>query len=100
MLAPARLPELPDVPSAAEVGPPVETSIWAVMAAPKGLQPDVRSSLQQACRATLDDPAYRTIALRAGFPPFFRGGEEFREFVGGEFKRFGEQMKAEGLELE
>ncbi len=100
VLGPKRLPELPDVPTAAEVGPPVETSIWAVLAAPKGLAPAVRSELEEACKATLDDPAYRAIALRAGFPPFFREGAEFRGFVGEEFKRFGDQMKVEGLELQ
>jgi len=100
VLADKRLPQLPDVPAAGEFGPPVDTSIWAVLAAPKGLAPDVRSSLEQACKATLDDPAYQTIALRAGFPPMFRDGAAFRSFVAGEFKRFGDQMKIEGLELQ
>ena len=49
---------------------------------------------------TLEDPAYRTIAERAGFPPRFRDGSSFRTFVAGEYKRYGELMKAEGLELE
>lgn len=100
VLTPKRLAELPDVPAAAEIGPPVETSIWAVLAAPKGLPADIRSSLEQDCRMTLDDPTYRTIAERAGFPPFFRDGPAFRNFVADEYKRYGELMKAEGLELQ
>jgi tripartite-type tricarboxylate transporter receptor subunit TctC len=100
VLADKRLPELPDVPAAGEFGPPIDTSIWAVMAGPKGLPTDVKASLEQACKATLDDPDYRKIALQAGFPPHFRTGEAFRPFVGGEFKRFGDQMKVEGLELQ
>jgi tripartite-type tricarboxylate transporter receptor subunit TctC len=95
-----RLPELPDVPAAAEIGPPVEAAIWATLAAPKGLPAATRVSLEKACEGTLEDPAYRAIALRAGFPPYFRGGDAFRTFVGEEFKRFGVQMKAEGLELQ
>ncbi len=100
VLTPRRLPDLPDVPTAAEFGPPIEASIWAVMAAPKGLPADVRGTLEQACRVMLDDPAYRAIAERAGFPPYFRTGQEFRTFVGAEFARYGAFMKAEGLELQ
>lgn len=95
-----RLTELPDVPTAAEFGPPVEASIWAVLTAPKGLPSNTKATLQEACRVTLDDPAYRTIALRAGFPPYFREGDSFRTFVTEEYKRYGVLMKAEGLELQ
>ncbi len=94
-----RLPSLPDVPTAREIGPPVEASIWAVLAAPKGLSGAVLGQLDQTCRATLEDPAFRTIAERAGFPPYFRDGAAFRNFVGGEFTRYGTMMKAEGLEF-
>jgi len=95
-----RLTELPDVPTAAESGPPVEASIWAVLTAPKGLPSNTKATLQEACRVTLEDPAYRAIALRAGFPPSFRDGDSFRDFVAEEYKRYGELMKAEGLELQ
>ncbi len=94
-----RLPSLPEVPTAREIGPPVEASIWAVLAAPKGLPQAVLGRLEQACRATLEDPAFQTVAERAGFPPFFRDGTAFRAFVGGEFTRYGAMMKAEGLEF-
>lgn len=99
VLTPQRLPSLPDVPSAGEFGPPVDASIWAVLAAPRGLPATVLAALEQACRATLEDPAYLTIAERAGFPPLFRDGAAFRTFVGGEFTRYGSMMKAEGLDL-
>lgn len=95
-----RLDELPDVPAAAEFGPPVEASIWAVLTAPKGLPSNTKATLQEACRVTLEDPAYRTIALRAGFPPSFRDGDNFRDFVTEEYRRYGTLMKAEGLELQ
>ena len=98
-LTPQRLASLPEVPIAREFGPPVEASIWAVLAAPKGLPAAIHASLEQACRATLEDGAFRTIAERAGFPPYFRDGAAFRTFVGGEFTRYGTMMKAEGLEF-
>ena len=99
-LTPKRLPDLPDVPTAAEFGPPVEAGIWAVLTAPRGLPADTRASLEQACRVTLEEPGYRTIAERAGFPPYFRDGNSFRTFVGEEYKRYGVLTKAEGLELQ
>lgn len=100
VLTPQRLPDLPNVPTAAEFGPPVEASIWAVLTAPKGLPADIKASLEQACRVTLEDPAYRAIAERAGFPPLFRDGATFRKFVGDEYTRYGVLTKAEGLELQ
>jgi tripartite-type tricarboxylate transporter receptor subunit TctC len=100
VLAERRLPELPDVPAAGEFGPAIDTSIWAVLAAPRGLSPDAKASLEQACKATLEAPAYQAVALRAGFPPYFRTGDAFRTFVADEFRRFGVQIKVEGLDLQ
>jgi len=93
-----RLPELPDVPTAAEFGPPVEASIWSVLVAPRGLSGEARAKLEDACRATLEDPAYRALAERGGFPPHFRDGDATRIFVAGELAKYGPIIKAEGLE--
>jgi tripartite-type tricarboxylate transporter receptor subunit TctC len=95
-----RLPELPDVPAAREFGPTAEASIWAVLAAPKGLPEAVRAELEQACRQTLDDPAYRATAERGGFPPLFRDSNATKAFVLSEFTKYGPIIKSEGLELQ
>lgn len=97
-LTPQRLSELPDVPTAAEIGAPVEAAIWAVLAAPRGLSDAVRNDLEGACRTTLEDPAYRAIAERGGFPPLFRDGKAVKSFVASEFAKYGPIIKAEGLD--
>ena len=93
-----RLPELPDVPTAAEFGPPVEASIWSVLVAPRGLPGEAKAKLEDACRSTLEDPAYRALAERGGFPPAFRDGEATEAFVKSELAKYGPIIKAEGLE--
>jgi tripartite-type tricarboxylate transporter receptor subunit TctC len=100
VLAPQRLPDLPDVPTAKEIAVPFEASIWAVLAAPRGLPPPVKSALENACSDMLKDPKYRDFAERAGFPPRFRGGEELKQFVTSEYDRYGAMIKAEGIEMQ
>jgi tripartite-type tricarboxylate transporter receptor subunit TctC len=100
VLSAKRLDELPDVPTAGEVGPPMEASIWAVMVAPKGLPTDVRKRLETACRNALDDPAYKASAEKGGFPPLYRDGDATKAFVQSEFAKYGPIVKAEGIELQ
>jgi tripartite-type tricarboxylate transporter receptor subunit TctC len=99
VLVPRRLPDLPEVPAAGEFGPAFDATIWAVLAAPRGLPAEVRARLTAACRQVLETPPYREAATRAGFPPLFRDGAAFDPFVRAEFARYGTQMRQEGLEL-
>jgi tripartite-type tricarboxylate transporter receptor subunit TctC len=99
VLVPERLPDLPDVPAAGEFGPAFNATIWAVLAAPRNLPAAVRARLTGACRQVLENPAYRQVATRAGFPPLFRDGEAFGAFVRAEYARYGDLMRQEGLEL-
>jgi len=100
VLTPQRLRELPDVPTAREAGISFEASIWAVLAAPKGLPQPVKSALEQACSATLKDARYREIADRAGFPPYYRAGEELRGFIRSEYDRYGKFIRDEKIEMQ
>lgn len=100
VLTAQRLPDLPEVPTAREIGAPFEASIWAVLAAPKGLPPAVKDALEQSCAGMLQDPGYREFAARAGFPPYFRGGEALKSFVGSEYTRYGTLIKTEGIEVQ
>jgi tripartite-type tricarboxylate transporter receptor subunit TctC len=98
VMAAKRLPELPDVPTAGEIGPAAEASIWSVIAAPKGLPANVRRDLETACRTTLEDAEYRALAERGGFPPAYRDGNATRAYLQKEFEKYGPIIKAEGLE--
>jgi tripartite-type tricarboxylate transporter receptor subunit TctC len=70
MLAPARSPVLPNVPTAAEVGVPgVEMVVWNALFAPKGTPPDVVARINAAISKGLDTPAaeqrFRTLGAEA-----------------------------------
>ncbi|WP_252721122.1 tripartite tricarboxylate transporter substrate-binding protein, partial [Acinetobacter nosocomialis] len=54
----ARIPTLPEVPSAPEAGfATLDLSIWHGLYAPKGTPPEIREKLEAALAAALDDPA-------------------------------------------
>jgi tripartite-type tricarboxylate transporter receptor subunit TctC len=100
VLAPQRLADYPEVPTAREIGVPFEASIWAVLAAPKGLAQPVRTTLEEACSEMLKDPNYRGIAERAGFPPYYRAGDELKSFVKSEYDRYGKFIRDEGIDMQ
>jgi tripartite-type tricarboxylate transporter receptor subunit TctC len=55
-----RLPNLPDVPTAAEAGlPQFEISGWYALFAPKGTPPDIITRLNAAMRASVANPDYQ-----------------------------------------
>lgn len=98
ILTPQRISELPNVPNAREVGIAFEASIWAVLAAPKGVEQPVRTVLERACGEMLADAQYRGVAERSGFTPHYRAGAELREFVKAEFVRYGRFVSEEKLD--
>lgn len=57
--AAARSPAMPDIPTAAEAGYPMEVSIWNGLWAPKGTPKDVVDKLNAAAVAATKDPAVR-----------------------------------------
>lgn len=59
----ARLPSLPDLPTAAEQGTPFEVTIWHGLYAPRGTPRAIVDRVNTALRATLRDP--RLIARMA-----------------------------------
>jgi len=54
-----RSPAMPDIPTAAEAGYPMEVSIWNGLWAPKGTPKDIIDKLNAAAVAALADPAVR-----------------------------------------
>jgi tripartite-type tricarboxylate transporter receptor subunit TctC len=67
---PARIPQLPDVPTFIEAGlPDVISSSWFGLAAPAGVPAPVRARLAAALGALLADDAYRGRLAGAGLGP-------------------------------
>jgi tripartite-type tricarboxylate transporter receptor subunit TctC len=97
VFGPARIPDLPDVPSLAELGGGFDATIWGGLVAPTRLAPEVRARLEQACERAVGGEGFAQVAERLASRPRHRGGQEFRDYVLSEFARYGEFIAAMGL---
>lgn len=62
----ARLPSLPDVPTAAEMGVPLEASSWFAVYGPAGLAPELQNRLSGAVRQVVESAEFRRKAEEQG----------------------------------
>ena len=89
--AAARLPTLPDVPTAREADVNYEMSVWAGLFAPKGVPSEVIAKLADALDKALDEPAVRErLAQLGGSIPAKaeRNPASFDRFVRSEIARW------------
>ena len=61
-----RLPSLPNVPTAKEMGVDFQMSIWAGLFAPKGVPAEVVAKLADALDKALDEPQVRERLAQLG----------------------------------
>jgi len=95
--APERLPALPNVPSAKEVGLKYDLDIWAGIFAPKGAPKEVIGKLAAALDKALDDPAVakRLADLGASIPAKTeRNPASFSRLVKAEIAHWSPVLKA------
>src|SRR5262249_10995051 len=95
--SPQRLPTLPDVPTANEMGLDYDMSIWAGIFAPKGTPKEIVDKLAHALDQSLDDPtvAKRLAELGGTIPPKAeRTPAKFDAFVKSEIARWSTILKA------
>jgi tripartite-type tricarboxylate transporter receptor subunit TctC len=84
-----RSPLLPDVPTMEELGfKGVTVYSWQAVAAPKGLPPEIKSKLQTAIVAALNDPTVKPKLLDLGFEVVGNTPEQFTAFQATEFARW------------
>lgn len=75
--SPKRSAFLPDVPTFAEQGyPSVAMDTWLMVAAPRGLPPNVKSRLEQALKATVESPEVKKSLEAQGFEAEFSSAAE------------------------
>lgn len=72
VFAPARLPELPDVPTATELGWPVVEEQFGGLIAPAALPDEVARRLEAACEAATQDPRMVETLRNARFQRIHR----------------------------
>jgi tripartite-type tricarboxylate transporter receptor subunit TctC len=100
MTTAARLPQAPDIPTAAEAGlPGFEVTIWHGMYAPRGTPAPVIARLNQALRVAIQDPAVveRLNGLASPPEPLARvTPEAHRAFLEAEINRWRPILQAAG----
>ena len=62
----SRLPALPEVPTATEMGVPLEASSWFAVYGPGGMPADVQNRLSAAVRQVVESPEFRKRAEEQG----------------------------------
>lgn len=95
-----RLPQLPDVPTLAELGfKDFEVSSWSGLFAPKGTPPDVIQTIAKASIEILKSPEVRKQLESMGAIPVGSTPEEFQKYVRAEIEKWGAVAKTAKIEL-
>lgn len=92
-----RVPLLPDVPSAKELGAQHVPTLNGIFA-PKGLPEDIRAKLEKACETAMSNPDLQRAIVNGGQVPRYRNGAQFRANVEKDFAVKGELIRKIGLE--
>jgi tripartite-type tricarboxylate transporter receptor subunit TctC len=104
MLAGARTPLLPDLPTADEQGlKDFDVSAWNAILLPKSATPAMVAKFNTAVSKALDTPALRERFDAIGLIPAAanrRSPEYLRTFIEQEVKKWAEPVKASGLQVD
>jgi tripartite-type tricarboxylate transporter receptor subunit TctC len=93
VMAEARVPDLPDVPTFKERGLPLFASSTRGVAVPASTPPPVVEYLEQAMRKAMGSPQHQQAMRKAGFNVKFMAGNEYQSFVEGQNTWVREMMK-------
>lgn len=78
VLGERRLPGLPNLPTAAEAGIPMQGSTYGGLVAPVGLPDDIAATMERACERAVGSEAFRAAAERLNAGVAFLPGSAFR----------------------
>lgn len=96
-----RLPQLPEVPTAAEAGlPGFETYTWFGLAAPQGTPQDVIQRLNAETLKSLAAKETNNVLVKQGFEPEGTTPEQFSRFIIAEAEKWAPVIKASGMKLD
>ncbi|CUJ78606.1 tripartite tricarboxylate transporter substrate binding protein [Achromobacter aegrifaciens] len=95
-----RNPELPDVPTLAELGVPLSASSWWGVMAPAGTPKDVVALLNRQINAVLADPEVRSYFSRLGMQATGGTAEAFGRHIADETDRWRAVVKQAGVKIE
>jgi len=95
-----RNPELPDVPTLAELGVPLSASSWWGVMAPAGTPKDVIALLNRQINAVLADPEVRSYFTGLGMQATGGTPEAFGRHIADETDRWRAVVKQAGVKIE
>ena len=96
-----RAPQLPDVPTVAELGYPGFEGIgWQGLIVPRGTPSDIVEKIGVDVRRVLGDPVMRERIIDRGMVVDARGSKEWTEFVNAEFIKWGEAVRRANLKAD
>lgn len=98
--APTRNPDLPDVPTLAELGMPLSAASWWGVMAPAGTPKDVITLLNRHINTVLADPEVRRYFAGLGMRATGGTPEDFGRHIGEETRRWREVVKQTGVKIE
>lgn len=98
---PKRLPQLQNVPTAAEAGlPDYEVSSWFGLLAPRGTPGDIVRRLNAEVSRALAMKEVQDSLLNRGLEPAGGSPEQFSAFIGSESAKWSRAVKASGAKLD
>ncbi len=96
-----RSPDLPDVPTAREVGMPELTlDFWNGVLAPAGTPPEIVARLNEAINDSLRSPEMKSSMSKLGLDAKIGSPQDFTRFIAEEIPRWTEIVKAVGMKAE
>ena len=98
-----RAPTMPDVPALTEVGfkfADVDLDFWWGLFVPKGTPEPIRSKLENALKATMENPAVRERLIKVGTEPSFAPGPALRTKHEREIANWSKFIDAKGIKVE
>ncbi|MGE0798382.1 MAG: Bug family tripartite tricarboxylate transporter substrate binding protein [Lautropia sp.] len=95
-----RLPQLPDVPTFAEIGVNVEAAALVGMVAPAATPPDVIAALNKLVVASVNDPAVHQKLVEFGIEPVGSSPAEFAALLQTEIPRWHKLIREQKITLD
>ena len=86
VMAEARNPNLPNIPTFKELGYEIYYGAWRGIAAPKGIPPAVKKTLIDAFSQAVKSPAVMEKFAKSGFPVVYNDADGFRKYVEQDYK--------------